>query len=100
VTSSAVCIKVLFLSFYSSYYDFSFDVFSLHKESSTSKGLSKWELEALKNDYEARHDKLMCPNCKKPQSFDEFYEKKRNCSQCQKKFEKLNITSGWKRIIN
>mmetsp|Transcript_32090 Transcript_32090/g.46253 ORF Transcript_32090/g.46253 Transcript_32090/m.46253 type:complete len:458 (-) Transcript_32090:1038-2411(-) len=66
----------------------------MHQESSTSKGLSKWELESLKNDYEARLDKLMCPSCKKPQSFDEYYEKKRNCSQCPKKFEKLNITSG------
>lgn len=67
----------------------------LSTDAAQSKGkLSKWEFEALKNDYEARHDKLMCPNCRKPQSFDEFFEKKRNCSQCQKKFEKLNVTSG------
>ena len=48
----------------------------------------------MSEDYEARLDKLICPSCRKPQSFDEFFEKKRNCSQCKLKFEKLNVTSG------
>lgn len=55
---------------------------------------SKAELDTMEADYEIKLDKLQCPQCKKPQSFDEFIEKKRNCSQCSKKFEKLNVTSG------
>ena len=68
-------------------------------DAAESKKLSKWELEKMKDDYEARLDKLICPNCRKPQSFDEFYEKKRNCSQCKMKYEKLNATSGISRYL-
>ena len=55
---------------------------------------TKAELDTLEADYAIKLDKLQCPQCKKPQSFDEYIEKKRNCSQCNKKFDKLNVTSG------
>jgi hypothetical protein len=60
------------------------------------KKVGKGQLEGLKADYAARLDKLACPNCRKEQSFDEFFESKRECSQCPGKprFTKLNITSG------
>ena len=40
-------------------------------------------------DYEAKIDKLGCPTCKKVQSFTEFFENKRECSQCKERFTKL-----------
>ncbi len=48
-------------------------------------------LESAEADYDAKLDKLACPQCKKEQSFLEYYEKRRYCSQCNEKFCKLNI---------
>ena len=48
-------------------------------------------LESAEADYDAKLDKLACPQCKKEQSFLEYYEKRRYCSQCGEKFCKLNI---------
>lgn len=62
--------------------------------SNSSQGLSKSALEALENDYNAKIDKLACPKCQKAQSFSEFYEKKRFCSQCtDSRFRKLNVSN-------
>lgn len=61
-----------------------------------NKKVVKGQLESIKADYTARLDKLACPACRKEQSFDEFFENKRECSQCPGKprFTKLNITTG------
>ncbi|RYH14014.1 hypothetical protein EON65_34320 [archaeon] len=59
-----------------------------------TKKLPKSEMDALQADYEARIDKLQCPRCLRPQSFDEFFEKRRTCTLCSVKFEKLRVTSG------
>jgi hypothetical protein len=58
------------------------------------KKIPKSELDAMQQDYEARLDKLQCPKCLKNQSFDEYFEKRRICTFCNVKFEKLNISSG------
>jgi ribosomal protein L37AE/L43A len=55
------------------------------------KSMAKRELEALKQDYEARLDKLVCPNCSRTQSFDEFHQNKRKCQQCQVKYVKGSV---------
>lgn len=65
--------------------------------------VSKSIFEKLKQDYEAKHDKLNCPKCERLQSFDEFYEKKRNCTLCNVKFVKrsvCNTASFLKRMNN
>jgi transcription initiation factor IIE alpha subunit len=49
-------------------------------------------LEGLKEDYEARMDRLQCPKCRKYQSFDEFMEKRRICGPCQERFVKLHVS--------
>ena len=54
-----------------------------------SSGVSKAIKDALEKDYDAKQNKLSCPNCKREQTFDEFYEKKRFCSQCNERFEQL-----------
>lgn len=53
---------------------------------------SKFVLEGMKEDYEARLDRLQCPKCLKYQSFDEWYEKRRICGPCQQRFVKLNVS--------
>jgi len=62
-------------------------------EKSKSKA-EKLLMETAKEDYVASHDKLACPSCKREQTFDEFWEKKRNCSSCQKRYEKVNVCNG------
>lgn len=57
-------------------------------ESSKAKRL---QLETEKQDYEARLDKLQCPKCRKYQSFDEYYEKRRSCTNCKERYVKLNV---------
>ena len=57
-----------------------------------NKGGSKFLLESMKEDYEARLDRLQCPKCRKYQSFDEFLEKRRICGPCQQRFTKLHIS--------
>jgi hypothetical protein len=61
-------------------------------ESKKGKGESKFVLEGLKEDYEARLDRLQCPKCRKYQSFDEFLEKRRTCGPCQQRFVKLHVS--------
>lgn len=51
-------------------------------------------LESLKDDYKALLDKLACPNCKSEQSFDEYYEKIRDCRRCNEKFTKSKISKS------
>ncbi len=57
----------------------------------TDEKKQKKLLESAEADYDAKLDKLACPQCKKEQSFLEYYEKRRYCSQCKEKFCKLNI---------
>ena len=52
-------------------------------ESEKSK---KSQLAFEEDNYKARLDKLMCPSCGKEQSFDEFVERRRQCSQCKVRF--------------
>lgn len=47
-----------------------------------------------KADYEAKLDKLSCPKCKREQSFDEFYEKRRTCTRCKERFRQIHVSSG------
>jgi hypothetical protein len=51
------------------------------------------DIDAEKDDYEARLDKLACPTCKKEQSFDEFNEKRRECGRCKERFVKVNVVN-------
>lgn len=46
----------------------------------------------MKEDYEARLDRLQCPTCRKYQSFDEYLEKRRICGQCKERFVKLHVS--------
>ena len=39
--------------------------------------------DVAEQDYEASQDKLACPECKRFQSFNDFWEKKRWCGQCR-----------------
>ena len=55
------------------------------------EGLSKYERDQLEQDYEVKIDKLQCIKCLKQQSFDEYIEKKRFCSQCNERFSKLVV---------
>lgn len=48
--------------------------------------------EAMKEDYEARLDRLKCPKCNKFQAFDEFIEKKRSCQQCHVRYVKASVS--------
>ncbi len=57
-----------------------------------NKGASKFVLEAMKEDYEARLDRLQCPKCKKYQSFDEYMDKRRVCGPCRERFVKLHVS--------
>ena len=51
-------------------------------------------MESAKEDYLASHDRLMCPSCKREQSFDEFWEKKRICSACKVRYQKGNTCNA------
>lgn len=51
-------------------------------------------LESLKDDYKALLDKLICPSCKSEQSFDENYEKIRECRRCNEKFIKSKTSNS------
>ena len=55
----------------------------------SNSGISKAAKAQAEADYEAKIDKLACPSCKKVQSFTEFFENKRECSQCKERFTKL-----------
>ena len=55
------------------------------------EGMSKYERDQLEQDYEVKIDKLQCIKCLKQQSFDEYIEKKRFCSQCNERFSKLVV---------
>lgn len=59
------------------------------------------DIDAEKDDYEARLDKLACPKCKKVQSFDEFNEKQRECGLCKERFAKVNVVNmnTWQAIM-
>eukprot|EP01041_Mallomonas_annulata_P012430 gene12430-26148_t len=59
-------------------------------ETSKSK---KSQLESMKEDYEAKHDRLQCPTCRKHQSFDEYMRRQRICQQCQQRYVQLNIAN-------
>lgn len=61
---------------------------------SKKKKLSQSQYDALKQDYDAKLDKLQCPKCHRAQTFDEHCENRRVCTSCKAKFEKLNVTSG------
>mmetsp|Transcript_9466 Transcript_9466/g.14257 ORF Transcript_9466/g.14257 Transcript_9466/m.14257 type:complete len:400 (-) Transcript_9466:28-1227(-) len=51
-------------------------------------------LNSLKEDYDARLDKLQCPKCRKFQSFDEYMERRRYCGGCQERYTKLHVSKG------
>jgi hypothetical protein len=63
-------------------------------QTTAKKGMSKSALESMEEDYNAKLDKLTCPQCKKSQSFAEVLDKRRFCSQCNQRFVKVNVTSG------
>jgi len=54
----------------------------------------KAEKDQAEQDYISSHDKLACPKCKKEQSFDQFWDKKRECMECNLRFVKVNVSSG------
>jgi hypothetical protein len=57
------------------------------------KGKSEKRLqESQKEDFEARQDRLKCPNCNKFQAFDEFIEKKRSCQQCHVRYAQSSVS--------
>lgn len=64
------------------------------------KKIPQSQYDALKQDYDAKLDKLQCPKCLKPQSFDEHFENRRVCTACHVKFEKLNVSSGLSFLTN
>ena len=47
----------------------------------------------MEDDYKALIDKLVCPNCKAEQSFDEYFEKIRECRRCNEKYTKAKISN-------
>jgi len=53
----------------------------------------KAEKDQAEQDYISSHDKLACPKCKKAQSFDQFWDKKRECMECNLRFIKVNVSS-------
>ena len=50
--------------------------------------------QTAEEDYKVSHDKLGCPQCKREQSFNEFWEKKRECSLCKVRFQKKNVANA------
>lgn len=48
---------------------------------------------AMEDDYKALIDKLVCPTCKAEQSFDEYFEKIRQCRRCNEKYVKSKISN-------
>lgn len=56
--------------------------------------MEKLQMDSAKEDYLASHDKLVCPTCKREQSFDEFWEKKRMCSLCKQRYQKGNLCNA------
>ena len=60
----------------------------------TQSRMAKLLRDEAKTDYEATKDKLACPQCKKTQTFDEFWEKKRMCSACKVRYEKTNLCNA------
>ena len=78
----------IFLTFYLLLSDTIFSGEFLTRNTSDNKNLKKKNLniELLKADYEAVLDKLICPSCKNEQSFDENFEKIRECRRCNEKF--------------
>jgi ribosomal protein L37AE/L43A len=51
-------------------------------------------IELLKADYAALLDKLICPSCKNEQTFDENYEKIRECRRCNEKYVKAKTSNS------
>ena len=62
---------------------------SLTASNINSSGLK--DIDAEKEMYAYKQDKLSCPKCKRTQSFDEYNEKRRFCSLCKEKYVQLNI---------
>jgi ribosomal protein L37AE/L43A len=60
----------------------------LNKKSKNSNKLSQ------EDDYKALIDKLVCPACKAEQSFDEYFEKIRECRRCNEKYTKAKISNA------
>ena len=68
----------------------------LTRNTSDNKNLKTKNLniELLKADYEALLDKLICPTCKNEQSFDENFEKIRECRRCNEKFVRAKTSNS------
>lgn len=68
----------------------------LTRNTSDNKNLKTKNLniELLKADYEALLDKLICPSCKNEQSFDEIFEKIRECRRCNEKFVRAKTSNS------
>lgn len=60
----------------------------------TLGGTKKALLAAQEKDYEAKLDKLQCPQCKKYQSFSEYLERRRFCGACKERYVKLHVSKG------
>jgi hypothetical protein len=55
------------------------------------KRKNKSQIEKEKQDYDLRLDKLKCPKCNRFQSYDEYVDKKRNCSLCNVRYVKHSV---------
>ena len=58
----------------------------LQRVGNTSEKTQSKKDKYLEADYDAKLDKLVCPKCKKEQSYDEFSKKIRECRMCNKRF--------------
>ena len=91
VTFSIICLLVIIFLIFIFFLIFSGDF--LHRNGNTDNRTStQVNLEYQKDDYKALLNKLICPNCKNEQSFDEFFEKIRNCRRCDEKFIKSKVS--------
>jgi hypothetical protein len=67
---------------------------TLAAQDASRKAKSKGADDHVKADYEAKLDKLACPSCKREQSFDEWFQKKRSCGRCQERFRQINVSNA------
>jgi len=67
---------------------------TLAAQDASRKAKSKGADDHVKADYEAKLDKLACPKCKREQSFDEWFQKKRSCGRCQERFRQINVSNA------
>lgn len=67
---------------------------TLSAQDESRKAKSKGADDHMKANYEAKLDKLACPSCRREQSFDEWFQKKRLCSRCSERFRQINVSNA------